>query len=115
MAALEEIIALTIADANVRKALRQCEQACQCLRNLKNIKLDSNPDSDIAVLASRALDAVENEGVHRLWSNVNFQVPKWQDIQRILAQEIASDKGLPSEPAKTSKSRWVILPPSEKR
>lgn len=66
IAAMEEIIALTVEYPNIRRQLQTCEEKGSFLLTLKN----NLEDTEISNTAARALYAVEKEGVHELWSDV---------------------------------------------
>ncbi len=99
VAAMKEIVTLSIEDIFIRKALWACEQAC---RRLQDLTEDSELDQHVVEWASKALDALKNEKVHNLWSSAIRRVEDWRDIQPIFDVD-ESDGGLLAELAKSLK------------
>jgi len=86
---MKEIAALTTEDGYVRKALRECENTYFHLQDLT--MHSSKPE--IREWASKALDAINNEVVHDLWSKVIPGAVDWHDMQELIDRRFTGDTG----------------------
>ncbi len=79
---------MSIEDPYIREALKECEKAHHFLRNLE----EGSSKPRIRHWASRALFAVENEDVHRLWSDVITEPVSSDDMKLLSEGTVASDR-----------------------
>ncbi len=86
---MKEIVGLTIENHRVRKALGECEKTLRRLRDLTQ----SSAKPEIREWAARALDAVNNDAVHELWSNLAPGTNSWHGIQQLVDEGVASETG----------------------
>ncbi len=96
IAAMEEIIELTIEGLYIRDVLKECGETRRCLGEMKE---SSKPE--LHEWASIALDAVEIEGVHNLWSKVIKGDVSWSDMQQLLDGNVPRDCDKHTELAKS--------------
>ncbi|KLO16695.1 hypothetical protein SCHPADRAFT_937722 [Schizopora paradoxa] len=87
IAALKAICALTVEEPVIRVTFKERTNAICCLKGLKM----SSTEFEIREWASKALDAIQNEEVHELWSNVITQPVRFEDTEKLSKGTVSYD------------------------
>ncbi len=92
VAAMKEIITLSIEDPYVRKTLKEHKRV-HLVRDMTDINATApKAEKPLGEWASRAWSAVDSDDVHVLWSNMFTGLVTEQEVQYFLDGGIISDK-----------------------